>query len=102
MDVGLLDVDICGPSVPRMLGLLGQDVHQSSEGWSPIYVDDHLAVMSIGFMLPNQESEFLLFVYCYGSCWREGPEPIKKRQCCNARPKRVASSLNLIKGSLLA
>ncbi len=34
MDVGLLDVDICGPSVPRMLGLLGQDVHQSSEPWS--------------------------------------------------------------------
>lgn len=34
MDVGLLDVDICGPSVPRMLGLLGQDVHQSSESWS--------------------------------------------------------------------
>ena len=33
MDVGLLDVDICGPSVPRMLGLLGQDVHQSSVSW---------------------------------------------------------------------
>lgn len=33
MDVGLLDVDICGPSVPRMLGLLGQDVHQSSDPW---------------------------------------------------------------------
>ncbi|CAK0873241.1 unnamed protein product [Prorocentrum cordatum] len=54
MDVGLLDVDICGPSLPRMLGLMGQDVHQSSEGWSPVYVDDKLAVMSIGFMLPNQ------------------------------------------------
>lgn len=59
MDVGLLDVDICGPSVPRMLGLLGQDVHQSSEGWSPIYVDDHLAVMSIGFMLPNQDDAII-------------------------------------------
>ena len=59
MDVGLLDVDICGPSVPRMLGLLGQDVHQSSEGWSPVYVDDHLAVMSIGFMLPNQDDAII-------------------------------------------
>ena len=28
--VGLLDVDICGPSVPRMLGLVGQEVHQVS------------------------------------------------------------------------
>lgn len=26
--VGLLDVDICGPSIPRMLGLMGQEVHQ--------------------------------------------------------------------------
>jgi Mrp family chromosome partitioning ATPase len=59
MDVGLLDVDICGPSVPRMLGLLGQDVHQSSEGWSPVYVDDRLAVMSIGFMLPNQDDAII-------------------------------------------
>lgn len=59
MDAGLLDVDICGPSVPRMMGLLGQDVHQSSEGWSPVYVDDHLAVMSIGFMLPNQDDAII-------------------------------------------
>jgi len=59
MDVGLLDVDICGPSLPRMLGLMGQDVHQSSEGWSPVYVDDKLAVMSIGFMLPNQDDAII-------------------------------------------
>lgn len=59
MDAGLLDVDICGPSVPRMLGLVGQDVHQSSEGWSPVYVDDKLAVMSIGFMLPNQDDAII-------------------------------------------
>lgn len=27
LNVGLLDVDICGPSVPRMLGLEDQEVH---------------------------------------------------------------------------
>lgn len=59
MDVGLLDVDICGPSVPRMAGLVGQDVHNSGEGWSPVYVNDHLAVMSIGFMLPNQDDAII-------------------------------------------
>jgi Mrp family chromosome partitioning ATPase len=61
MYVGLLDVDICGPSVPRMLGLLGQDVHQSSEGWSPVYVpgEERLAVMSIGFMLPKQDDAII-------------------------------------------
>jgi Mrp family chromosome partitioning ATPase len=55
INVGLLDVDICGPSVPRMLGLENQEVHQSNEGWSPVYVEDNLAVMSIGFMLPNKD-----------------------------------------------
>lgn len=55
INVGLLDIDICGPSVPRMLGLENQEVHQSNEGWSPVYVEDNLAVMSIGFMLPNKD-----------------------------------------------
>eukprot|EP00210_Caulerpa_lentillifera_P005154 g4926.t1 len=52
-DVGLLDIDICGPSIPKMLGLEGQEVHQSGAGWSPVYLEDNLGVMSIGFMLPN-------------------------------------------------
>lgn len=58
-DVGLLDVDICGPSVPRMLGLKGRGVHQSSSGWSPVYVDGgagELGVMSVGFMLPDDDN----------------------------------------------
>ena len=59
MRVGLLDVDICGPSVPRMLGLVGQEVHQSSSGWSPVYVSDNLGVMSIGFMLPDQDDAII-------------------------------------------
>ncbi|KAL5713260.1 cytosolic Fe-S cluster assembly factor nbp35 [Ranunculus cassubicifolius] len=53
--VGLLDIDICGPSIPKMLGLEGQDIHQSNLGWSPVYVEDNLGVMSIGFMLPNPD-----------------------------------------------
>ncbi|KAK6789705.1 hypothetical protein RDI58_013505 [Solanum bulbocastanum] len=53
--VGLLDIDICGPSIPKMLGLEGQEIHQSNIGWSPIYVESNLGVMSIGFMLPNPD-----------------------------------------------
>lgn len=53
--VGLLDIDICGPSIPTMLGLVGQEVHQSASGWSPVYVEDNLGVMSIGFMLPTTD-----------------------------------------------
>ena len=51
--VGLMDIDICGPSMPKMLGLEGHEIHQSNLGWSPVYVEDNLGVMSIGFMLPN-------------------------------------------------
>ena len=56
LNIGLLDIDICGPSVPRMLGLEGQEIHQSGSGWSPVFVEDlNLSVMSIGFMLPNKD-----------------------------------------------
>ncbi|CAM6095802.1 unnamed protein product [Calypogeia fissa] len=54
--VGLLDIDLCGPSIPRMVGLEGQEIHQSNLGWSPVYVEDNLAVMSIGFLLPNSDN----------------------------------------------
>lgn len=53
--VGLLDIDICGPSIPRMLGLQNQEVHQSNDGWTPVYYEDNLAVMSIGFLLSNDK-----------------------------------------------
>jgi len=57
--VGLLDIDICGPSIPHMLGLIGHEVHQSASGWSPVYVDDNLGVMSIGFMLPSTDDAII-------------------------------------------
>lgn len=54
-EVGLLDLDICGPSVPTMFALQGEEVHQSASGWSPVYVEDNLGVMSIGFLLPGAD-----------------------------------------------
>ena len=46
-------MDICGPSIPTMLGIASEQVHASSSGWSPVYVQDNLGVMSVGFMLPS-------------------------------------------------
>ena len=51
--VALLDIDICGPSVPLIMGVQGEQVHHSGSGWSPIYVEENLAVMSVGFLLPR-------------------------------------------------
>lgn len=53
--VGLLDIDICGPSIPKMLGLEGQGIHQSNLGWSPVYVESNLGVMSIGFLMHDPD-----------------------------------------------
>lgn len=38
MKIGLLDIDLTGPSIPRMLGLDGMSVHQSDDGWVPVYL----------------------------------------------------------------
>lgn len=57
--VGLLDVDICGPSIPQMTGLREQKVHQSATGWSPVWLDENMGVMSIGFMLPDQDDAII-------------------------------------------
>lgn len=56
--VGILDVDLTGPSIPRMLGLDGHPVHQSSDGWVPVYADGseaRLSCMSVGFLLKKKE-----------------------------------------------
>lgn len=55
LEVGLLDVDVCGPSVPHMLGVAEEEVRMSATGWSPVYVEENLGVMSIGFMLPSRD-----------------------------------------------
>uniref|UniRef100_A0A3Q3L805 NUBP iron-sulfur cluster assembly factor 1, cytosolic n=1 Tax=Mastacembelus armatus TaxID=205130 RepID=A0A3Q3L805_9TELE len=49
-EVALLDVDICGPSIPRIMGLEGEQV--SSRLY---YVEDNLAVMSVGFLLSSPD-----------------------------------------------
>ena len=37
----------------QIMGLEGENVHRSSSGWSPVFVEDNLAVMSVGFLLPS-------------------------------------------------
>lgn len=57
--VGLLDVDLCGPSAPRMVlgdAYLTAQVTKSAGGsWTPVYSTTHpnLACMSISFLLQD-------------------------------------------------
>ena len=53
--VGIMDTDICGPSIPKMLGVEDETIHVSGEGWSPVWVTDNLGTMSVQFMLPNRD-----------------------------------------------
>ena len=53
--VGLLDVDIHGPSVPKMLGLENMPLHGTGDALYPLEVGDNLRVMSIGFLLRDND-----------------------------------------------
>lgn len=57
--VGIMDTDICGPSIPKMMGVENETIHISAAGWSPVWVMDNLGVMSIQFMLPNKDDAII-------------------------------------------
>lgn len=54
--VGLLDADIHGPSIPRLLDIEGSLVHGSVHGILPVQVGPNLKVMSIGLLLARGDS----------------------------------------------
>jgi len=53
--VGLLDVDVHGPSVPRLLSLSGADPHMERDGMEPVPWSRNLGVMSLGFLIKDAE-----------------------------------------------
>lgn len=59
--VGLLDVDLCGPSIPAMLGVENEEIYESEEEkgwWRPVLTPgkegQQLAVMSIAFLAKSK------------------------------------------------
>jgi len=53
--VGLLDVDVHGPSIPQIVGLPEGSVHMIGEELLPVSLGPGLAVMSMGFLLKSRE-----------------------------------------------
>jgi ATP-binding protein involved in chromosome partitioning len=53
--VGLMDIDIHGPSIPKMVGLESAPLKQSEEGLMPVEYSANLTVMSIGFLIRDKK-----------------------------------------------
>lgn len=53
--VGLLDVDIHGPNLPKMLGVEGKHLDVSSQGIQPVRVSDNLHLVSMSFLLQDPD-----------------------------------------------
>jgi Mrp family chromosome partitioning ATPase len=54
--VGIMDVDIHGPNVPKMLGLEGCNLTYDQNGIIPLEVTENLKAVSMSFLLPDPES----------------------------------------------
>lgn len=53
--VGLLDMDLTGPNIPKMLGVEEERLIGSEECIQPVKVMDNLHVISSAYMLPHKE-----------------------------------------------
>jgi Mrp family chromosome partitioning ATPase len=54
--VGLLDADIHGPNVPKMLGLEMKKLEGSNKGIEPVFFSPNLRVMSMALLLDDPDS----------------------------------------------
>jgi ATP-binding protein involved in chromosome partitioning len=55
-NVGILDIDIHGPSIPKMLGVEDKKPGSSGVGMSPVFFNPKLKVMSMAFLLQDRDS----------------------------------------------
>jgi len=54
--VAILDADLTGPCVPKMLGLQGKKLESEPDGIRPIIGPDYIKVVSMAFLLPSDDS----------------------------------------------
>jgi Mrp family chromosome partitioning ATPase len=56
LDVGLLDADIHGPNIPKMLGIESRPVVGSGDGMKPVEVFPNLKVISTALFIGDQDN----------------------------------------------
>ena len=54
--VGILDSDIHGPSIPKILGVEDEKAVGSKEGILPVETNGGLKIMSMGYLIPNKDA----------------------------------------------
>lgn len=54
--VGMLDVDIHGPCIPKLLGVKGKKIKVTPEGAYPVTNSEGIKVVSMDFLVANQET----------------------------------------------
>lgn len=54
--VGIMDVDVHGPDVPRMLGLSGVKVDSTGDKLDPLHYSDNLSAISIEGIMPDADT----------------------------------------------
>ena len=57
--VGLMDVDLHGPDVPRMLGLKGTPDLSKNQKLNPLKYSDNLSVISVESLTPNKDDAII-------------------------------------------
>lgn len=58
-NVGILDADITGPSIPRLLGLQDKRATILETGILPVFADNGLKVMSLNFLIEEENTPVL-------------------------------------------
>jgi len=56
LDVGIMDADIHGPNIPKMLGIESTQIQAGANGMIPVEVLPHLKVISMAFFIGDQDN----------------------------------------------
>lgn len=55
-DVGIMDVDITGPNIPKMFGVESEQMRVENDTLIPVTVPPSIKIMSMAFLIPNKDA----------------------------------------------